>query len=315
MSHFDHLDIDGHLLHLLVTVIDAGSITRAAERLGVTQSAVSHLLDKLRGIVDDPLFVKSGRGIAPTARAEALAEQARTLLADMQRFTSPATFDPARLDAQITVAANELQRDLLLPLVFERLRAAAPALTLRVVPSGVPSLALLRDEACHLAISPRLPEGSDVLYKRLFEDSYRVFFDGTAREAPRTLKEYLASEHVTVMHEPRRAVDIDEVLKARGIERRIVATVPGFSGLPPFLHGTHMLATAPGILRANLMRGLASCEVPLATPPMPMYLIWHVRHRHDPMHRWLRETVEAVVPEALARAEAEGGFARAKAAF
>ena len=72
----DHLDLDGHLLQLLVAVHEEGSITRAAQRLGVTQSAVSHLLDKLRGIVGDPLFVKSGRGILPTAMADLLVQRA-----------------------------------------------------------------------------------------------------------------------------------------------------------------------------------------------------------------------------------------------
>ena len=72
MSHFDHLNIDGHLLNTLVAVVEAGSVTGAAQRLGVTQSAVSHLLDKLRQITGDPLFVKSGRGIVATACAEGL---------------------------------------------------------------------------------------------------------------------------------------------------------------------------------------------------------------------------------------------------
>eukprot|EP01034_Spumella_vulgaris_P023529 gene23529-29753_t len=73
MSKFDGSQLDGHLLQLLLAVLETGSITAAAERLGVTQSAVSHLLDKLRAITGDPLFVKRGRGIVPTARAEALA--------------------------------------------------------------------------------------------------------------------------------------------------------------------------------------------------------------------------------------------------
>ena len=80
MSDFDALKVDARLLQLLVAVVEAGSITGAAQRLGVTQSAVSHLLDKLRLALDDPLFVKSGRGIVPTARAEALAPQAREVV-------------------------------------------------------------------------------------------------------------------------------------------------------------------------------------------------------------------------------------------
>ena len=83
MRKFDHSDLDGHLLQLLIAILETGSITRAAQRLGVTQSAVSHLLNKLRTITGDALFVKSGRGIVATARAEALVLEARKLLTSM----------------------------------------------------------------------------------------------------------------------------------------------------------------------------------------------------------------------------------------
>ncbi|MCP5266843.1 MAG: LysR family transcriptional regulator, partial [Burkholderiaceae bacterium] len=120
MKEIDHLSLDGHLLAVLVAVADEGSVTGAAARLGVTQSAVSHRLDRLRAIVGDALFVKSGRGVVATARAMRLATRARDLLGEMRRFAHEAGFDPARLDTTITVAANDLQRDLLLPAVFER---------------------------------------------------------------------------------------------------------------------------------------------------------------------------------------------------
>ena len=106
MSRFDHSDLDGKLLQLLLAVIEEQSITRAAQRLGVTQSAVSHLLDKLRAIVGDPLFVRSGRGIVATVRAQALAVQARLLLDDLRRFTTAAAFDPATVSATASDAGS-----------------------------------------------------------------------------------------------------------------------------------------------------------------------------------------------------------------
>ena len=105
MSRFDHSDLDGHLLALLVAVVEERSVTRAAQRLGVSQSAVSHLLDKLRTIVGDPLVVRSGRGIVPTARAELLADRARPLLDDLRGFVSAGGFDPVRLRGPVVVAA------------------------------------------------------------------------------------------------------------------------------------------------------------------------------------------------------------------
>lgn len=289
MKKFNYLDLDGHLLHLLSTVIAHGSVTAAAQALGITQSAVSHQLDRLRAIVGDALFVKSGRGIVPTARAEALALQAQGLLTQLQGFVHSGAFEPARLTQCFTIAANDLQRDLLLPSLLKRLQAQAPGVTLRVVPSDVPSADMLRAQDCQLVISPRPPDATDIKHKRLLTDNYRVFYDPAVRKAPRSLKAYEASEHITVVHQPKRSLDIDALLLQQGVKRRFVATLSSFAGVAAFVSGTDRLATLPGLLRQSLLRGLADAPVPFATPDMPMYAIWHVRHQQDPVHIWLRQ--------------------------
>ena len=302
MSQIDHLDIDGRLLRLLVAVRDAGSVTGAAERLGLSQSAVSHQLERLRLIVGDPLFVKAGRGIVPTARAETLALQAEVLLDELRRFATAPAFDASTLRRGFTIAANDLQRDLLLPRLFERLRAQAPGVTLRVIASAIPSPEMLRDPACDLVVSPRPPDAADVVQVRLFDDAYRVFHDPAVRTAPRDLREYLDAEHVTVLYEPSRRLDIDEALAAAGVQRRFAVQVPGFAVVAGFLRGTARLATLPGLLQRGLLGGLASSAPPLACPSMPMYMLWHLRHRHEPVHRWLRETLCEVAAEVLGEA-------------
>jgi DNA-binding transcriptional LysR family regulator len=300
MSKFDHSDLNGHLLQLLVAVIEAGSITGAAQRLGVTQSAVSHLLDKLRAITGDPLFVKRGRGIVATARAEELAAQARGLLRQMQHFADAGEFDPAHWQTTLTIAANDFQRDLLLPALATRLRQSAPGVALRIIPSGIPRLEMLRDDDCQLVISPRPPEGSDIVQKRLFEDQYRVFYDSAVRAAPLNEAEYLAAEHATVVYEPKRSLDLDQHLAAKGVQRRFAVMVPTFSALPAFVRGTPLLATVPALLARHTLLGLASCPPPVTCPSMPMYMIWHTRYQQDAAHRWLRAQLEAVVAPALA---------------
>ena len=296
MSKFDYLDLDGRLLRLLVAVHEEGSITRAALRLGVTQSAVSHLLDKLRAIVGDPLFVKSGRSVVATAQAGELVERARLLLDQMRDFATPTDFDPAAVERTLTIAANDLQRDLLLPALFARLRRSAPGLRLRVIPSNIPSPELLRTDYCQLVISPRPPDATDIVQKRLFDDRYVVFYDPRQRAAPRDLADYLAAEHVTVVYEPQRNLDIDDHLARNGIHRRFAVCVAGFAGIEPFLAGTPHLATLPRRLGAKQLAGFALAEVPFDCPAMPMYAIWHQRYQHDPLHRWLRTGLSEVTP-------------------
>ncbi len=232
MSRIDWSSLDVRLLQLLVAVLESGSITAAAQRLGVTQSAVSHLLNKLRLVTGDALFVKSGRGIVATARAEALGARARELLRDLERFARLDGFAPARWQSTFTIAANDFQRDLLLPALAARLRAQAPGLALRIVPSAVPSLDSLRDDAHQLIISPRPPEGTDVIQRRLFEDRYRVFFDAAVRRAPASRADYLAGEHATVLYEPRRSLDLDRHLAAKGIRPALQRHGPGVQRAP-----------------------------------------------------------------------------------
>ena len=299
MNKFDWSDLDAHLLQLLVAVVEAGSITGAAQTLGVTQSAVSHQLDKLRAITGDPLFVKSGRGIVATARAAGLAVQARELLRQLQGFAQSGAFDPARWRGTVTIAANDFQREVLLPALAQRLRELAPGLALRIIPSDVPSLEMMRDGACDLAISPRPPEGSDIVQKRLFEDRYVVYFDAGVRAAPASRQEYLAADHVTVVYEPKRTLHQDRTLEARGLHRRFAVMVPGFAALPAFLRGSPLLATAPALLADRFMAGFGACEVPTPCPSLPMYLIWHRRHQDDAAHRWLRDQVVQSTPPLL----------------
>jgi DNA-binding transcriptional LysR family regulator len=294
MSKLDYSDLDGRLLQLLVAVVEAGSITGASLRLGVTQSAVSHQLDKLRAIAGDPLFVKSGRGVVATAHAEALAGQARELLSAMERFAMSGDFNPANWRTTFTIAANDFQRDLLLPPLMARLRAQAPGVALRVIPSNIPSLDMLRNEQCQLVISPRPPDGTDILQKRLFEDPYRVFYDPSQREPPKTEAEYLAAHHITVVYEAQRALDVDQWLAAQGKQRHFAVMVPGYAALPAFIRGSQLLATGPARLQSHLLRELASAPVPVACPSMPMFMVWHMRHHQDASHRWLRSELEAV---------------------
>jgi DNA-binding transcriptional LysR family regulator len=229
-----------------------------------------------------------------TARAQALAERARALLGDLERFAYAENFDPSQWHTTFTIAANDFQRDALLPALMQVLREQAPGVSLRVIPSDVPTPEMLRQEHCQLIISPRPPDGADMMQKRLFADRYRVFYDPAVRGAPTSKKDYLASEHVTVVYTPNRALDLDAHLLKQGLERQFKVQVPGFAGLPSFILGTPLLATVPGLLHQHLMRGLAHAKVPVPCPEMPMYMIWHLRHQQDPAHQWLRQQLEAV---------------------
>ncbi len=291
------LEIDGRMLRTFLAVLETGSVTAAADRLGVTQSAVSHALERLREVLGDPLFVKSGRGIAATTRAEALAAPVRQLLADLERLGRPGRFDPEDTELVLTLAANDFQRDLLLPALQRRLAGRLKSLRMIVIPSRAPTAQMLRAGHCDLIITPRPPESSDLLQKRLFTDRYVCFFDPRQRDAPATLEEYLAARHVTVAYEDGRRLEFDELLEERGLRRAVGVAVPNFSGIAAFLDGTQMLASVPSLMCRGPLGALASAPLPLDAPELSMYLVWHRRRHEDPVHAWVRAQLEDVAGE------------------
>lgn len=291
------LEIDGRMLRTFLAVLETGSVTAAADRLGLTQSAVSHALERLREVLGEALFVKSGRGIAATSRAEALAAPARRLLEDLERLGRPARFAPGDTELVLTVAANDFQRDLLLPAYQRRLTARLKSLRLIVIPSRAPTAQMLREGRCDLIITPRPPEGADILQRRLLVDHFVCFFDREERVAPATVEDYLAARHVTVAYEDGRRLEFDELLEARGLARIVGVAVPNFGGIAAFLRGTDMLASLPSLLRTGPLSGFGIAPLPLSVPDVSMYAVWHLRHQDDPMHVWLRAQLEEVARE------------------
>jgi DNA-binding transcriptional LysR family regulator len=293
------LEIDGRMLRTFLAVLETGSVTAAADRLGLTQSAVSHALERLRELLGEPLFVKSGRGIAATARAEGLAAPARQLLDDLERLGRRPLFVPEESALTLTVAANDFQRDLLLPTLQRRLTRRLKGLRLIVIPSRAPTAEMLREGRCDLIITPRPPEGSDILQKRLLTDHYVCFFDSRERGPPVTLEEYLAARHVTVAYEDGRRLELDELLDTRGLTRVVGVAVPNFGGIAAFLRGTGMLASLPSLLRLGPLGGFGIAPLPLSTPEVSMYAVWHRRRHDDPAHAWLRAQLQEVADEIM----------------
>ena len=307
MSDFDPLGLSGRNLQAFLAVIEEGSVTAAAKRLGLTQSAVSHTIERLRALVGDPLFVRCGRNVVPTAHALAMAAQAEDVVERMKAFAGIGGFDPAGAALSLVVAANDLQRDVLLPDLMRRLAAEGTDTVLRVVSSGRPAAAMLREDRCTILVTPRPPQGADIVQKALFRDRYVCFFDQAARPPPATLAEYLAADHATVVYDDNDVTAFDAAMAARGIKRRFRVSVPGFAGIPAFLRGTAMLASLPSLLGRSIMQDFAWVPLPLPAAELPMYMVWHVRHQHDPRHLWLRRQLQAAADEVAQPAARTGG--------
>lgn len=291
MNNIDYLDLDGRMLHLFLTVLEEKSVTRAAVRLGVTQSAVSHTLDKLRIILGDPLFVRSGRGIAATRHAEQLAENITPLLESLKQMAEPAEFDLVSVSGVFTIGANDYQRELILPPLIHELHRAAPDLDIKIIESSYSDSDSLRSSRCDLLISPNPPVSMEFIQRKLFSDNWVCFFDPTSKPIPDTLASYLRRPHAKIIFTDNEKSQLDDILKSKNLSRRISLQVSRFYALPSLMRGTDLVVTLPSKIKQTIMSEFNTCKVPITIPTLSFYIVWHLRDKSTPLHRWIRNRI------------------------
>src|SRR5919108_2521170 len=196
--HFHSLDLN--LLRVFDTLIEERSVTRAGERLGLSQSAISHALNRLRYILNDELFVRVPDGMRPTARAAEIAPRLREGLLQLQLALGPIEFDPARSERCFTVTCGEYVGTVLIPGFTARVRALAPNAELRIRPSNMGVAEAVLAGRVDLAIGSfrRVPEPFS--YQRLFQET-RVWVlsaDHPAARAELTLEGLTSLSHLII---------------------------------------------------------------------------------------------------------------------
>jgi DNA-binding transcriptional LysR family regulator len=305
--------IDLNLLVALDALARERSVTKAAERTGVTQSAMSHTLRRLRELFDDPLLVRGRGGMVLTPRAEALAVPLRSGLVSLARtLAERPAFEPEHASRTFRIVSPDLFDALVLPTILQRLGHEAPSVDLAVVPMPKRLSDSLETGDVDLAIYPVLldPEPFDLgtqvdaeLQSRtLFRDSFRSFLrsDHPAITGRRTLtlKTFTGLKHVLVSPGGEGPGLVDRILHARGLERRIALRVPHFATALEVIAQSDLVLTAPSSLsRCSTASTLASRPAPLDIPEHAITMIWHPRFTEDPAHRWLRDVMVDVTAE------------------
>jgi len=294
MNKIDHLELDGKLLTTFLTVLEEMSVSRSAERLGVTQSAVSHSLDKLRAIFDDPLFVRVGRGIESTARARELRTPVEGVLDNLKSLTDHRTFDPRAEKMDFTIAANDFPIQLIFPKLLNELSEEGIYPRIRFIPSGIPSVSILRASRYRMLITPTPPDDPDLEKVSLIQTKMEIFFDSKVMKPPKTRKQLAESNYVDV-----RFSDTESSLMALPSfdtsKMTPVISVPNFSSLTPMIKGTDRITIQLAAMKLGLLKELDAAPLPFKTKSLNLYLIWHRRENDDPAHQWLRQRIIATV--------------------
>ncbi len=299
--------VDLNLAVVLRALLDERSVSRAARRLGLSQSATSHALGRLRALVQDPLFVRTRTGLVPTARAEAMAAAVRSSVAALETtFLAPPPFDPRTVEQTFRIRSSDYVEYLLVPRLLERLAKVAPKVDVSARAAVKEPTLALEEGQLDLLIQPtRSGEQTDGFPMDELWDDRLVGLARRGHPLTRgriTLERFASASHALVSPRGQPGGMVDDVLKQHGITRRIAFTTPSFLVGPQVVAKTDLVMILPARIAAALERQLrlATFEPPLEVPGFRMAMFWHDRHDSDPAHAFIRREI-AQVAAALPR--------------
>lgn len=288
-------DIDLNLLTALDALLAEGSVTRAAERLRLSDSAMSRTLARLREATGDPLLVRAGRAMVPTPHALALREQVRDLAQGARAVLRPAGagWDPRSAERRFTLRANDGFIEAFGPLLVLRAAAEASGIGLRFAPKPDKDVRPLREGLIDLDIGVLGESGPEVRLQALYRDHFVAAVrlgHPLLDEGPLTAARYAAASHVVTSRRGRLGGPVDEALEAQGLRRRIAVVVPSFRAALAIAAQTDLVALVPrSYFTADLAGGaVTAIPLPVATEPITISQMWHPRMDRDPGHQWLR---------------------------
>jgi DNA-binding transcriptional LysR family regulator len=318
--HFNSLDLN--LLRVFDALIEERSVTRAGERLGLSQSAISHALNRLRYVLNDELFVRMPEGMRPTPRASEIAPRLREGLLQLQLALGPTEFDPARTERRFTLTCGEYVGTVLMPRFLARVRNLAPNAELRIRPSNMGVAEALLAGRVDLAIGSfrRVPE--PFVHEPLFQES-RVWVlsaEHPASQSELTLERLASLSHLIISATGEDEHAIDGYVVDHGLERLVTRSELGLLQGALAAHGLHRVIrlTTPHFLAAlavvsrsdmaaPLPRRLATAfadqyrlklfDPPYPSPPFEIMALWHRDHGDEPAIAWLRSIVRVVATE------------------
>ncbi|RKH32848.1 LysR family transcriptional regulator [Corallococcus praedator] len=294
-------NLDLNLLRVFIVVAEAGSVTAAAERLYLTQPAVSAALRRFASAVGAPLFVRSGRGLVLTTRGERLLASARPHLGALVEATlSPVSFDPMTSERTVRLGLSDVTEAWLLPPLLQILAREAPRMTLVVLPVQFRTVveALTRSTVdLAVTVADELPAGTQRL--ELFNGGFVCLYDPRHARVGRrlTLERYLEHEHVIVSYNG----DLRGVVEDHfDVQRRVRVSVPTFQSIGALVDGSALLATVPLMVARDILRlrpHLQTTAVPLALQGTPLELLWRGAVEDDEAIRFIRDRVVQVTKD------------------
>ncbi|EIC84989.1 LysR substrate-binding domain-containing protein [Serratia sp. M24T3] len=300
---------DLNLLPVLVALMEERNVTRAAERLGMTQPALSNALNRLRDMLHDPLFIRERYGMRPTQMAEELMPVITTALASLDDvIQGQQEFDPSKTTRLFTLAPNSYVEFVLMPALVARLRESAPGIRVRLMPFGNDLIETgVISGTTDMVLGRIVDAPNNMVVQHLIDEGLACVVRADHPEIGNhlTAEQYERIKHVNVLPPGRMRAGLYQALEQQGLKRQVAVSVTHFLAVPEMIAVTDYCATLPGLICRHLAKDprLKVIPAPVNLGTFPVEMGWHVRYRHDPAHRWLRSLIGSLAKELLAGSE------------
>lgn len=321
MEKIDITDLSRKNLNLLVvldTVAETRSAKEAANRLNLTQSALSHSIARLREMFDDPLFVRGRNGFSLTARAEQLVGPVRQTLLSLEGLLKPKSFEPQKADRSFRIGVSECCTILFAGGALGAAHSIAPNADLRFDVFDQHSERRLVEGRLDVAMWPYATLDNQLHSTVLFDDRFVGVIYATHPLAPKvragtvTLDDFLAFPQVQTVLYGAEKDDVDNALADLGRRRRVVVTTATFAPGIPILFNSPLIATVSAhvaLAAIKICPDLLVFELPFHVKPLPYRMVWHRRNDADPAVSWMRgllaQVVETVVGDTFVKGKPE----------
>jgi len=292
--------LDLNLLRVFDALMQEQNLSRAAVRLNLSQPAVSNALARLRRHLDEPLFIRTARGMQPTSRALSLHVAVRQALHLLQQGLDPAAaFEPAAAQQLFTLSMNDYAQARLLPALSRRLQQVAPGVRLAVRSDSADAIAAwLGAGMLDLAVDYLYFDSPDLCYQPLLEEQLVVTGrrDHPAFAPELSLEAYQACLHVAIPDRGGRGSPLEIVLGSAKVQRQVQVFVPNYLSIPLIVAQSDLLGTVPRYLAEHFcaLLPIRIASLPLLAAPVQVSLIWHRQQQQAPGLQWLRREIAAI---------------------
>lgn len=298
MTNWNAFDLN--LLAVFDAVMQEKNLTRTGQRLGLSQSAVSHALARLRLMLKDELFIRTPEGMLPTPRAERMFGPIHQALQEMRITLEADEFDPLLASRTFTISANNYAARAVIPALVHRVATLAPAVVVDVRPIGLlHTLDQLDAGTVELALDTLKGGGERFKCAGLLEDDYVAILSSdhpVAAEPTLSIEQFANLPHITITSSGDDTQFVDDALAEHGLARHVWAKVPLHSLLSTLI-GSRALTVVPRRVATDCMTTspLILRSLPFVSPRVSLSMIWHRRLDHHAAHRWLRAVLRALV--------------------